>query len=65
MMSAAHLNTLGLGLDIIGVIMLFKFGLPEHLDRSGNIGLVLEQVDEAGRKKRKDMMACHGLPWSF
>ena len=35
LLSAAHINTLGLSFDIIGVCLLFKFGLPENISREG------------------------------
>ena len=40
------LNSIGLTLDIIGAVLLFKYGLPEDLDRHGHQRLILEQIDE-------------------
>jgi hypothetical protein len=47
------LNSIGLLLDISGAYLLFKFGLPEEIRRSGAIALALEQVDEAEAAKAK------------
>ena len=46
-------NSLGLALSIIGTILLYKFGLPEQIDKNGNIHLILEQTDEFERMKAK------------
>lgn len=46
-----NLNVIGLILDIIGVILLWKFGLPENIDRSGTIVLAAEGCDESEKKK--------------
>ncbi len=43
---AKGLNSLGLVLDIFGVILLFKFGLPESISREGHDYLITEQVNE-------------------
>jgi hypothetical protein len=40
------INVIGLTFDIIGVLMLFKYGLPSNLDKNGHISIVLEQVDD-------------------
>ncbi|MCY4597702.1 MAG: hypothetical protein OXC19_23240 [Bryobacterales bacterium] len=34
-LSAAWVNSIGLGLDIVGVVLLFRFGLPPNVDRTG------------------------------
>jgi hypothetical protein len=39
------INVIGLTFDIIGVLMLFKYGLPSDLNKNGHISMVLEQVD--------------------
>jgi hypothetical protein len=39
-------NDIGLGLDIIGAVLLWKFGLPESIDREGRDYLELNQPDE-------------------
>jgi hypothetical protein len=57
------LNSIGLFLDIWGAFLLFKFGLPEEIRRSGANALVLEQVDvaEAAKAKRYDRRGKFGL----
>jgi hypothetical protein len=40
------LNIIGLSFDIIGVIMLFKYGLPTDLNKSGATYKALEQIDK-------------------
>lgn len=47
------INTIGLFLDLIGVLLLFKFGLPSNVDKNGYIGLILEQEDENEKLKWK------------
>lgn len=37
----------GLVLDIIGVLLLWRFGLPESISRTGAQHMILEQTDEA------------------
>lgn len=41
------MNTFGLILDILGVLLLFFFGLPPNVRRDGTGALVLEQEDQA------------------
>jgi hypothetical protein len=40
------INACGLVLDIIGVLLLWKFGLPETINRRGYSYIVREQTDE-------------------
>jgi len=40
-------NSLGLFLDICGALLLWRFGLPEILDRKGNQYLITGKVDQA------------------
>lgn len=40
-------------MDIFGVLLLYKFGLPPSVDRFGNIYMVAEQTDEAELAKAK------------
>ena len=44
---ATTINTIGLGFNIIGAIILYKFGLPPRIDLEGHIHFIAEQVDEA------------------
>jgi hypothetical protein len=47
------LAPIGLMLDIVGVLLLWKFGLPESIDRSGAVYLVSEEVDQTEVAKAK------------
>ena len=49
----ATINTIGLIFDLIGVLLLFKYGLPSNVDKNGYIPLILEQEDEDEKKKWK------------
>lgn len=52
-MTTSELNIIGLSLDIIGVIILFFFGLPPRINKGGTINLILEQTDTKEDKKWK------------
>ncbi len=43
--------TMGLILDIAGVILLFKFGLPDEVSKDGTGAILLESVDADEIKK--------------
>ncbi len=45
------LNSLGLIIDIIGVILIFCYGISPMLDVNGSVYFVSEQVDEDEKKK--------------
>lgn len=57
-------NSIGLVLDIIGALLLFKFGLPAEISRSGSVGWTeieperTRMVDEA---RHYDRMGHLGL----
>lgn len=59
----AYLNIGGLVLDIIGVIILFRFGLPADIRRGGIRSLDLGNPDpeEADKARRYDCWAWFGL----
>ena len=50
---AKVVNSVGLLLDVAGVLLLFKFGLPEDVRRKGESYLLLEKTDEAEMAKGK------------
>jgi formate hydrogenlyase subunit 3/multisubunit Na+/H+ antiporter MnhD subunit len=52
-MNANEINSIGLVFDIIGVLLLFKFGLPSEISKTGSIGLSLEGTDYEEVKKWK------------
>lgn len=45
------INSIGLGLDIAGAILLWRYGLPESLSREGHDSIVLEQINETEKAK--------------
>ncbi|MCF1193125.1 hypothetical protein LRR18_16170 [Mangrovimonas sp. AS39] len=47
------LNSIGLVLDIIGVIMLFKYGLPADVSKDGTVGLALQETNYDDIRKWK------------
>lgn len=47
-------GAIGLVLDIIGAYLIYKFGLPEEVSKSGTVNLVIEEEDpEEIEKARK------------
>ena len=59
------LSSIGLFLDIIGVIMLFKYGLPSEVSKEGNVMIVLEQTDDEQIKKWKRYNLCSKVALSI
>jgi hypothetical protein len=58
--SAAHWNVLGLILSLVGVLLLFKYGMPYRTRDGGAIHLIAEQTDQ----KEKALDATYGkLGW--
>lgn len=53
MMTSACINDFGLFLDIIGALLVFKFGLPASIDREGYTHIITEQVNEAEINKAR------------
>jgi hypothetical protein len=41
----------GMGLNLIGLLMLFRFGMPYKTRSSGAVLLAAEQVDEAEKRR--------------
>ena len=55
------INSVGLALDILGVILLFLYGLPEEISKTGARHLVLEdeekeEVEKWKRYKKKSYL---------
>jgi hypothetical protein len=57
------INSVGLLCDIIGAVLLFKYGLPENITRTGVNYLITEEEDTDEIKKAKgyDLWARVGL----
>lgn len=43
---APYLNTIGITLSLIGVLILFRYGMPFHVPTGGATYLITDQVDE-------------------
>ena len=41
------LNLTGLTLNLLGVLILFRYGMPFHVPSGGAVHLVLQQTDQA------------------
>jgi hypothetical protein len=41
------LNLIGLTLNLAGVLILFRYGMPFHVPTKGAVHLILEQTDQA------------------
>lgn len=52
-MDATTLNTIGLILDAVGVILLFFFGLTKNISKTGSVNFVFQGKDENEIKKWK------------
>jgi hypothetical protein len=46
-------NSFGLAFDIIGALMIWKYGLPESISKEGHIYLIDEGIDEQEVAKAK------------
>ncbi|MDQ3949944.1 MAG: hypothetical protein M3282_06335 [Gemmatimonadota bacterium] len=57
------LTGIGLVADIVGVVLLYFFGLPAHISRGGHSSRVAEQRDdvEAQQAKLYDLLARVGI----
>ena len=44
-------NSLGLVCDIIGAVLIWRYGLPEWIDREGATFIICEQTDETEKAK--------------
>lgn len=46
-MNERVLNLIGLALNLVGVLILFRYGMPFHVPTKGAVHLILEQTDDA------------------
>jgi len=53
MVFGSIINSLGLILDIIGALLLLKYGIPNKIDPEGHNNLILEQEDTTEKQKLK------------
>jgi hypothetical protein len=62
-MSAAAPNIVGLVLSLVGVIILFRYGMPFHVRSEGAVYIVTGQVDSAEKalERRYDIFGYFGL----
>lgn len=44
-------NSIGLGLDVVGAVLLLLFGLPPRLDPEGHVRIIAEEVDTSEIEK--------------
>ncbi len=52
-MITAWVNTIGLLSTLVGVLILFRYGMPYHVPTGGVIGLAVEKENELEKKKEK------------
>jgi hypothetical protein len=45
----AVFSVIGLVLNLIGVLLLFRYGMPYRVRKGGNIGRVIQQKDDGAR----------------
>jgi hypothetical protein len=53
MTCSSIVNSIGLVLDIIGAILLIKYGIPNKIDPEGTVHLDLEGEDQSEIKKAR------------
>ena len=63
MITASCVNSIGLVFDIVGALLLWRYGLPEPISKTGAIHMIAEQSDqsEIDRAKRFDRWAHAGI----
>jgi hypothetical protein len=64
-MNGNEINSIGLVFDIIGVLLLFKYGLPSEISSTGSIGLSLQGTDRNEIKKWKTYFLWSKIGLSF
>jgi hypothetical protein len=58
-------NSIGLIFDMIGVLLLFKYGLPSKVLEGGYGGYITEQPDKDEEAKYKKYKTCSNVGLSF
>jgi len=53
MSTSSLVNSIGLLCDIVGAVLIWRYGLPEHISRTGAVHLIAEQTDETEKAKAK------------
>ncbi len=59
------LNIVGLSFNIIGTIIIWKYGLPANLNREGHIYLCSEGDDENEKNLQRNMISFQELVFLF
>ncbi len=56
-------NSSGLFLDIVGVVLIWRYGLPEPISRTGATYIITEQIDqtEMAKAANYDLLSKLGL----
>ncbi len=62
-MRTAALNIIGLVLNLVGVIILFRYGMPYHVPTGGAVHIITEQIDTAEKalESRYEIFGYFGL----
>ena len=63
MSTSSLVNSIGLLCDIVGAVLIWRYGLPEPISRTGAVHLIAEQTDETEKAKanRYDRIARSGI----
>ncbi len=63
MIASKAVTATGLTFDLVGALLLWRYGLPEAVSRDGSIRLICEQRDdaEAAKARRYDCLATVAL----
>ncbi len=63
MIASKAVTATGLTFDLVGALLLWRYGLPEAVSRDGSIRLICEQRDdaEAAKARRYDRFATTAL----
>ena len=56
MFDKTSVSSIGLFLDIVGAVLIFKYGLPEKVDREGLDYVIVSGKDEKEIQKAKNMI---------